>query len=127
MLFRSDEMHIVVSSRPVLETNDMLIQRLAQQIQIDGIAAVIVGVPEHHDGRVTDIIAKILGFVDELKAVLAVPVMTYDEAFSTRDARAVMLSSGMKKKKRQTKGVKDQVAAAIILQRMLDELQYGAQ
>lgn len=121
-----DELHIVVSSRPIIETDDRLVERLSQQIHTDRIQAVIVGVPEHHDGRLTPIIEKILAFVSVLREQMSIPVLTYDEAFSTRDARAVMVASGMKKKKRQTKGVKDQVAAAIILQRVLDEMQYGA-
>lgn len=120
-----DELHIVVSSRPVIETNDTLIDNLVRQIESDRIQAVIVGVPEYHDGRITPIIEKILMFVQELRQRQPLPVITYDEAFSTRDARSVMIASGMKKKKRQTKGVKDQVAAAVILQRVLDELQFG--
>lgn len=116
-----DEMHIVVSSRPVLETNEKLIESVLQQAHRDRIEMIIVGVPLYHDGRITPIIQSILDFVQNLKVASDIPIVTADEAFSTRDARSIMISTGMKKKKRQTKGVKDQVAAAVILQRVLDE------
>lgn len=120
-----DEMHIVVSSRPVIATDEHLVERIIKQVELDRVQVLVVGVPEHHDGRMTPIIEKILAFVEVLRQRQPLPVFTFDEAFSTRDARSVMVASGMKRKKRQTKGVKDQVAAAVILQRVLDELQYG--
>lgn len=117
-----DQMHIVVSSRPVLATDEHLIANVLRQADSDRIDVIIVGVPEHHDGRVTPIIEAIYEFVAALTASTDLMIVTADEAFSTKDARAIMVSAGMKKKKRQTKGVKDQVAAAVILQRVLDEM-----
>ncbi len=116
-----DEMHIVVSSRPVLETDDTIIERVLQLAERERVEVIIVGVPMYHDGRVTPIITAIESFVERLRQASSIPVVTADEAFSTRDARSIMVASGMKKKKRQTKGIKDQVAAAVILQRVLDE------
>jgi putative Holliday junction resolvase len=116
-----DEMHIVVSSRPILETNELLIHNVLQQAGNDRVDVIVVGVPVHHDERITPIIQSITEFITSLAASTSIPVFAVDEAFSTRDARAIMVASGMKKKKRQTKGVKDQVAAAVILQRVLDE------
>lgn len=117
-----DEMHIVVSVRPVINTDDMVVSRVVDQALKEGIGVIIVGVPLHHDGRVTPIIETIQQFVAALRASSPIPVVTADEAFSTQDARAMMVHSGMKKKKRQTKGVKDQVAAAVILKRVIDEV-----
>lgn len=117
-----DQMHIVVSSRPVLATDEHLIANVLRQADSDRIDVIIVGVPEHHDGRVTPIIEAIYEFFAALTASTDLMIVTADEAFSTKDARAIMVSAGMKKKKRQTKGVKDQVAAAVILQRVLDEM-----
>ena len=117
-----DDMHIVVSSRPVLTTDEHLVENVLRQAGADRIDVIIVGVPEHHDGRVTPIIEAIYAFISALSAQTELTVVTADEAFSTKDARAIMVSAGMKKKKRQTKGVKDQVAAAVILQRVLDEM-----
>jgi putative Holliday junction resolvase len=114
-------MHIVVSSRPILETNELLIHNVLQQAGNDRVDVIVVGVPVHHDERITPIIQSITEFITSLAASTSIPVFAVDEAFSTRDARAIMVASGMKKKKRQTKGVKDQVAAAVILQRVLDE------
>jgi putative Holliday junction resolvase len=117
-----DEMHIVVSSRPIIETDEHLVRNVLKQAENDRIDLIVVGVPVHHDDRITPIIQAITEFVAALASSTSIPVYPVDEAFSTRDARAIMVASGMKKKKRQTKGVKDQVAAAVILQRVLNEL-----
>ena len=117
-----DEMHIVVSTRPVVENSPDVIDRLLQQFVSDRTEVVIVGVPRHHDGRITPIIETIVRFVTELRIHTSIPVFEADEAFSTKEARSIMVATGVKKKKRQTKGVKDQVAAAVILRDVIEEV-----
>ncbi len=117
-----DEMHIVVSTRPVVENTPDVIDRLLQHFALDRTEVVIVGVPRHHDGRVTPIIETIERFVTELRVHTSIPVFEADEAFSTKEARLIMVATGVKKKKRQTKGVKDQVAAAVILRDVIEEV-----
>lgn len=117
-----DEMHIVVSTRAVVENTPDVIDRLLQQFASDRTEVVIVGVPRHHDGRITPIIETIERFVTELRIHTSLPVFEADEAFSTKEARSIMVATGVKKKKRQTKGVKDQVAAAVILRDVIEEV-----
>ncbi len=116
-----DEMHIVVSTRPVIPNDDRLWESLHDRIAADRIDVVAVGVPRRVDDEVTEIIAKIERFITELRQRTELPVIEVDEAFSTQRAFDVMRSSGMRRKKRSTKGTKDQVAAAVILQDLLDE------
>ena len=117
-----DEMHIVVSTRAVVENTPDVIDRLLQQFASDRTEVGIVGVPRHHDGRITPIIETIERFVTELRIHTSLPVFEADEAFSTKEARSIMVATGVKKKKRQTKGVKDQVAAAVILRDVIEEV-----
>lgn len=116
-----DELHIVVSTRPVINNDatmwDVLLRRLAD----DRIDVVIVGVPRKLDDTSSPIIERILAFINELKQRTDRPVYDVDEAFSTQRARELMISSGTSKKRRSAKGTKDQVAAAIILQDLLNE------
>lgn len=116
-----DELHIVVSTRPVITNDptmwDVLLRRLAD----DRIDVVIVGVPRKLDDTSSPIIERILVFIDELKQRTDRPVYDVDEAFTTQRARELMISSGTSKKRRSAKGTKDQVAAAIILQDVIDE------
>ncbi|MCX6140243.1 MAG: Holliday junction resolvase RuvX [Candidatus Kapabacteria bacterium] len=117
-----DEMHIVVSTRPVIENTPDVLQKLVACFSADRTEVVIVGVPRHHDDRVTPIIETIERFVTELRLHTSLPVYEADEAFSTKEARSIMIATGVKKKKRQTKGVKDQMAAAVILRDVIDEV-----
>ena len=82
-----DELHIVVSTRPVINNDatmwDVLLRRLAD----DRIDVVIVGVPRKLDDTSSPIIERILSFIDELKQRTDHPVYDVDEAFSTQRAR----------------------------------------
>jgi len=120
-----DEFHIVVSTRPVIVNDAATIWGAIQdRLTADRIDVLLIGVPRRHDDQKTEIIEKIEAFIEELRTRIAIPVMAVDEAFSTKRARELMLVTGMKKKRRQTKGTKDVVAAAIILQDFLKELDY---
>lgn len=117
-----DEMHIVISTRPVIENTPLAIDELRERCRVDRIDVLIIGVPRHHDERITPIIEAIQHFIERVRLALQLPVLEADEAFSTKEARSIMISSGVKKKKRQTKGVKDQMAAAVILRDVLEEV-----
>lgn len=117
-----DEMHIVVSTRPVIENTPLAIDVLRERCVTDRIDVLIIGVPRLHDDRVTPIIEAIQQFIERVRQALPLPVFEADEAFSTKEARSIMVSSGVKKKKRQTKGVKDQMAAAVILRDVVEEV-----
>ena len=116
-----DEMHIVVSTRPVIPNDARLWDGVIERIAADRIDVVVVGVPRRVDDEVTEIIAEIERFILELRQRIELPVIEVDEAYSTKRAFDVMHASGMRKKKRSTKGTKDQLAAAMILQDLLDE------
>lgn len=117
-----DEMHVVVSTRPIIDNTPDVLEKVLERCTADRIEAIIVGVPWHHDDRSTPIIERILEFVTELRLKASIPVIEADEAFSTKEARMIMVGNGTKKKKRQTKGVKDQVAAAVILRDVIEEI-----
>lgn len=116
-----DEMHIVVSTRPVITNDETVWEQLQERVSRDQIQIVAVGVPRRVDDQTTEIIADIERFIEELRQRIRLPVIEVDEAFSTQRALEVMRSTGMRKKKRSTKGTKDQLAAAVILQDLIDE------
>ncbi len=117
-----DELHILVSTRPVITNDEDVLDQLSRRLDADRIEALVIGVPRLHDDRTTPIIAFIEEFVTKVRAHVSLPVYEADEAFSTQEARALMISGGTKKKKRQTKGVKDQMAAAVILRDVIEEV-----
>lgn len=116
-----DPLHIVVSTRPVIEHRAPVEEAVAQRILAERADIVVVGVPLLDDGRETEIIREIRNFVCRLRTLVNVPVIEVDEAFSTKAALRTMLGSGLSRKRRSQKGKKDVVAAAVILRDFLEE------
>lgn len=117
-----DEFHISVNTRGVIPNNNQMWETLLKCIQTDRIDVIVVGVPYKADGTSNLIVEAVLSFVTELRNRTSIPVIEVDESFSTMRAREVMRDTGMKQKRRQTKGTKDAVAAAVILRDFLEEL-----
>ena len=64
-------------------------------------------------------------FVVGLKRTIpSIPVTYYDERFTSVLAHKAMLEGGLKKKKRQDKGLVDEISAVIILQAYLESKKY---
>ncbi|CAN5480383.1 Holliday junction resolvase RuvX [soil metagenome] len=119
-----DEMHIVVSTRPVINNDANVLKVLSDRFAMERTDVVLVGVPKLvQEDAETDIIKEIRVFIERLRETLSIPVLETDEAFSSKRAREMMFSTGMKKKRRREKGTKDQLAAAIILKDFLSELE----
>jgi len=84
------------------------------------IGSILVGLPKMLSGAVGIQGEKVLAFVEELKCSLQLPVIMWDERLSTVSAERALLEAGLSREKR--KGLKDKVAAVIILQSYLDSI-----
>jgi putative Holliday junction resolvase len=81
-------------------------------------SVVVVGLPRNMSGKETAAAQAVRAEADELRAVLPVPVVFWDERLSTVTAQRSLIEGGMRRKQR--KGSVDKVAAAVILQSWLD-------
>jgi putative holliday junction resolvase len=79
---------------------------------------VVVGLPRSLNGTLGPRAQIVLSFVEALKGALTIPVETWDERLSTREADRVLASAGVKPSKRKEKI--DTICAQIILQSYLD-------
>ena len=86
----------------------------------DGLEAIVVGVPRHLDGTPSDATARVLAFIEGLRARTMVPVDTEDERLSSREAESRLAIRERDWKKRKAR--LDAAAAAVILQDYLDRL-----
>lgn len=105
----------VVERRPDRSATHAELARIIGEV---GAERVVVGLPLSMDGRARDAAQAALAEVDELRAVLAVPVDTVDERLTTVTAHQVMQAGGVSAKQRR--GSVDKVAAAVLLQAWLD-------
>jgi putative Holliday junction resolvase len=82
--------------------------------------AIVVGLPKNLDGTIGPQAEKVLEFAEALKRRTPVPVVTWDERFTTRLAQQALIEGDVSRRKR--KDVVDQVSAVLILQSYLDHL-----
>ena len=118
----SDSLGIMASALTVIETNtkaDLLeqITALAQEYEVERI---IIGLPRSLDGSIGPQAKKVQDFIKSLSEHTVIPVIEWDERFSTVDAERVLVEAGVKRDKR--KKHRDSVAAAYILQGYLDRV-----
>ena len=92
--------------------------RIAALVEAAGAGIVVVGLPLSLDGSTGPAAQAILDEVDELRAALTVPVVTWDERLSTVEAERSLRA--MRVRKDRHRRVVDQVAATVILQSWLD-------
>ena len=84
----------------------------------EAIARLVVGLPVHLDGREGQKAAEARAFGAWLGAITALPVVYFDERFTTVEAEQALWSAGLTHKKRKAR--RDTVAAQILLQAYLD-------
>jgi putative Holliday junction resolvase len=92
------------------------------------VGRVVIGMPFRLNGELGPAAQAVAHFVEQVQAVLSVPVVTWDERMTTRSAEEVLIAADIGRRKR--KGIVDRVAAAILLQsylRSLDETTAAAQ
>jgi len=91
------------------------IRRMAEEIKAESI---LIGVPLSDGGVIGEMAAKVLDFVDKVRARIDLPVVLEDESYTSADGHQALGESGHKRKSHKKKI--DAAAAAIMLQRFLD-------
>jgi len=121
-LSATDPLQIIVSGLTTIDTKGLL-DYLKEYCQNEEVEMLVLGLPEHLDGTPTFLKKDIDTFVAKFKKVFPdIPVEYQDEAYSTEDAKSVMLQAGLKKMKRRDKDIINKMSAVIILQRFLKHI-----
>lgn len=93
-------------------------RRIAELVAEAEAEVLVVGLPLHLDGRVSESARSALAEAEELGATVGVPVETYDERLTTVTADRWLIEQNLSAGERRK--VVDKVAAAIMLQAWLD-------
>ena len=93
------------------------IVEMAEERQIEGF---VVGLPYTLAGEVGIQAKRAHGFIRALRKRTSIPVYTVDETFTTFEAEGLMREAGQEPSR--NRGSVDSAAAALILQRFLDEI-----
>ena len=98
------------------------LQGVVELVEKEEVGQVLVGLPLNQDGEEGQDACRIREYIALLRERLQLPVIEWDERFSTVQAERSLLEADVSRKRR--KQVIDKVAAAIILQSYLDSLQF---
>lgn len=120
----SDESLTFSFAREVIDMNDKKrwANQIAQMVEDEEIAKIVVGLPLNHHGEAGEDAKRIREYVGILTSRVSVPVIEWDERFTTVQAERTLITADISRKKR--KEVIDKVAAQIILQSYLDSLRF---
>ncbi|MEM1327862.1 MAG: Holliday junction resolvase RuvX [Bacteroidota bacterium] len=118
----TDILQITANGLAALPTAELL-DFLDNYCRTEDVEEIVLGYPTHADGTPTFLVDAILKLKAELeKRFSDIPVILHDERFTSVEAKAVILKSGAKKKKRRDKSLVDKVSAVLILQDYLGHL-----
>ena len=118
----SDELRMLAHPLETFETQSS--EELARRIKTialeKDIDCVVIGLPRHMNGSFGEGAKQAQAFAEKLRKILTCEIVTWDERLSTVAAERALQAAG--KTTRQTKAIRDQVAAQMILQNYLDRL-----
>lgn len=112
-------------SRDFMENNVNFFVNLLKLIKDENVSKLIIGYPLNMKSEKTIQTLKIEAFKNSfeeflIKNSLNLELIYFDERFTSKIAESGILNSGMKKKRRQQKGLSDSISAQIILQDYID-------
>jgi putative Holliday junction resolvase len=104
------------------ESREQDVATLAALVAEHDVGLVVVGQPLSLNGSEGPQARRIARYADLLAERLPVPIVLWDERYTTAEAEEILLQSRSKKKRRRARGdgSLDGIAAAVILQSYLD-------
>ena len=116
----SDETGTVATGLPTLTRVGSRKDRraIADLIRLHEVGEVVVGLPRRLDGDLGPQAQKVLAFMEDLRPVARVPVVPWDERFTSVVAEQALIEGDVSRRDR--KALVDKVAAILILQNYLD-------
>lgn len=113
----TDPLQIVANALTTIDTKE-LFDFLSLYVQKEKVERIVIGKPLQLNANPSENFLRVENFANRWKnAHPEVPIVYYDERFTSVMAQRVILQSGVKKKtRRENKGLVDEISATIILQ-----------
>lgn len=120
----TDPLRIVASGLSTVPTAQ-LIDFLRRYVATETVDAFIMGYPTDMHGRESQSMRYIRPAVERInREIPTVPVIYYDERFTSVIAHRAMIDGGMKKMDRRDKAIVDEISATILLNDYLQSLNH---
>lgn len=118
----TDPLRITANPLLTIPTSE-LVDWLREYINKEQVDRVVIGLPTQLNGQDSESMLYIKPFMTLFeKSFPNLPLIPFDERFTSTLAHQAMIDGGMPKKKRQDKAVVDKLAACIILEDYLNSI-----
>jgi putative Holliday junction resolvase len=116
----SDPTHTIASPLTVIQhtSRNFDAAQISQLCVENDVYLIVIGIPGTLDGEDSPQLRHAQKFMDALKDQVKIPIVTWDESYSTNNAQEIRRAMQVPVKKRQ--GHLDDLAAAVILQSYLE-------
>ena len=117
---RSDELNFMAHGLGFIECRSEahVVQVLNQYLKEFRVHKIVVGLPKTLKGETGIQAEKVLSFVEQLRAHVLCPVVTWDERLTTVQAERALIEQDMSRSRRRVR--RDAFAAELMLQSYLD-------
>lgn len=121
----TDPLRIVATGLTTVATAK-LVEFVKNYVASEAVDTIVVGLPTTMRGEESESMRYIRPGIENLKkSIPDIPVVFFDERFTSTIAHRAMIDSGMPKMARRDKAAVDQIAATIILNDYLQSKQYN--
>ena len=116
----SDALLLTAQSRPTIRRKDLRsdVETLRKLAAENEVHEIVIGQPLHMDGRESPQSQKVARFAEEVRKVLDLPIVFWDERLTSFEAEQHLEHMGLNWRQRREQV--DKIAAMIILQNYLD-------
>jgi len=121
----SDPMRIIAQGLCVVPNKDDAVSRICKIAEEQKAGAVVIGIPLTLKGDKGKTALEVEEFARKLEAGLSVPLVRQDERFTTTIAHRTLRSMNTGRQERRDRNRIDLMAAALILQAYLDQMNLG--
>lgn len=117
----TDQEQIVATALATVPTHK-LVSYVKAYLRDNQVEAIVVGSPKNLKGEPSDSVPFIIPIIQKLREEVpeGIPIIEFDERFTSSMALKSMIASGIKKNGRRDKGAVDRIAATLILNGYLD-------
>jgi len=121
----TDPLQIIAGGLATVSTSE-LFDFLQKYIAKEQVELIVIGEPKQTNGEPSENLERIRQFVARWKKHhKEIPIVYFDERFTSVLAHQAMLDGGLRKKARQDKALVDEISATIILKDYLEAKRMG--
>ena len=116
----SDPLGFTAQGIETLERQNIkqVLAHISDTVKKNQVSEIVVGLPVNMDGSRGFKAQEVTKFVTQLEEAAGVPVKTWDERLTSREAGRLMIEEGLSRKKQRANS--DRLAATLILQNYLE-------